>query len=155
MPKAFLSFVSIVSFVVISAPAGARAQDYEGVGIRAKGMAGAFVAVADDATASWWNPAGLASGAYLNSIIEFGHLDQGDQSKAIAVAFPALGLSYYRLIISELQPVASIGANTDSRQDQGPLGVGVRRLEVSQFGTTVGQSIGEHLVVASTLKLVR
>ena len=36
------------------------------------GMGGAFVAVADDATATWWNPAGLASGAYLNAIIERG-----------------------------------------------------------------------------------
>ncbi|MCK9224825.1 MAG: UPF0164 family protein [Candidatus Muirbacterium halophilum] len=31
-----------------------------GVGARALGMGGAFVAVSDDATASYWNPAGLA-----------------------------------------------------------------------------------------------
>lgn len=31
-----------------------------GVGSRALGMGGAFVAIADDATASYWNPAGLA-----------------------------------------------------------------------------------------------
>src|ERR1035438_4937452 len=31
-----------------------------GVGTRAMGLAGAFVAVADDPTASYWNPAGLA-----------------------------------------------------------------------------------------------
>src|SRR2546428_575593 len=43
----------------------ARATKYGGeflkvpVGARAVGMGGAFVAVADDATAPWWNPAGL------------------------------------------------------------------------------------------------
>ena len=33
------------------------------VGTRASGMAGAFVAVADDATAVYWNPAGVATGS--------------------------------------------------------------------------------------------
>ena len=47
-------------------PPVAGAQIYESVGIRAQGMGGAFVAVADDATATWWNPAGLASGAYFS-----------------------------------------------------------------------------------------
>ena len=35
-------------------------------------MGGAFVAVADDATATWWNPAGLAGGAYFSAILEIG-----------------------------------------------------------------------------------
>ncbi len=50
----------------------ASAQIYEIVGTRAQGMGGAFVAVADDATATWWNPAGLATGAYFSSVIERG-----------------------------------------------------------------------------------
>ena len=37
----------------------ALAQPYESLGVRALGMGGAFVAVADDATAAYWNPAGL------------------------------------------------------------------------------------------------
>jgi hypothetical protein len=35
------------------------------------------------------------------------------------------------------------------------VGVDLRRLELSQFGATVGQSVGDRLVIASTLKLVR
>src|SRR5208283_5561127 len=37
---------------------GAFADD--GISVRPTGMGGAYTAVADDADASWWNPAGLA-----------------------------------------------------------------------------------------------
>ena len=49
---------------LLAAPA-AHATKYAGeflkvpVGARAVGMGGAFTAVADDATAIWWNPAGM------------------------------------------------------------------------------------------------
>src|SRR5215813_8508072 len=82
----------------------AFAQIYEAVGIRAQGMGGAFVAVADDATASWWNPAGLATGPYFSSVFERARLtdpatpaDAGparrDSSTSFAATFPSLGLS--------------------------------------------------------------
>src|SRR5437660_7339533 len=119
MLKAFLPFASIVSFVLMSAPVTAHAQTYEQIGIRAQGMGGAFVAVADDATASWWNPAGLATGAYFNGIIEYGRPDDSGRTKGVALAFPALGVSYYRLNISEIQPIGSTAPNGASRQDQG------------------------------------
>src|SRR4029077_11565346 len=64
-----------VALVVVS-PAPARAQLYEDVGTRAQGMSGAFVAVADDATAAWWNPAGLATGALFNVVFEKGRVTQ-------------------------------------------------------------------------------
>ena len=40
-----------------------HAQTFGGIGTRAEGMGGAFVAVADDASAVYWNPAGIATGA--------------------------------------------------------------------------------------------
>jgi hypothetical protein len=110
-------------------------------------MAGAFTAVADDATAGWWNPAGLAGGAFFNSLIEYGRPDRSssETTKGVAVAYPALGLSYYRLPVSQIRVSTSTGADPASREDQGVL---------SLYGATVGQSLGEHLVVGSTVKLL-
>ena len=45
-------------------------------------MSGAFVAVADDATAVWWNPAGLATGPYFNAIRRKGTGDPTGKSVA-------------------------------------------------------------------------
>jgi hypothetical protein len=132
-------------------------------------MAGAFTAVADDATASWWNPAGMAGGAYFNALIEAGAQSEprsertaaGDpqsasraNARSFAVAFPALGLSYYRLRISEIQPQTSTGNTAPGRQEGGAAEVRLRSLVLNQFGASVGQSLGSHLVIGSTLKLV-
>jgi len=144
----------------------ASAQTFEAVGVRAQGMSGAFVAVADDATASWWNPAGLATGAYLSAVVERSRITEpatpaaaGPASRttsgSFAVTFPALGLSYYRLRISEIAEPDPTAANAANRQDPLTAGSSVRAVAVSQFGVTTGQSIGRHLVVGSTLKLLR
>src|SRR5215212_8798922 len=100
----FKALVSLVSFVVISAPIVTEAQSSELVGVRALGMAGAFTAVADDSTATWWNPAGLAGGAYFNGIIEYDRPRNGadDPVRGVSLAFPALGISYYRLPLSQI-----------------------------------------------------
>ena len=140
-----VSFLFIVSFVL--APAQARAQSPELIGIRAQGMAGAFTAVADDATATWWNPAGLAGGSYFSTILEYGHPKAPPDTsvKGVSMAFPALGLSYYRLPISQMRPATSTGLSAAIRQDQGTFSV---------LGVTVGQSLGNHFVVGSTLKVM-
>lgn len=170
MAKTFVTVVSLVSVAVVLAPQPARAQAYEMVGVRAQGMGGAFVAVADDATAAWWNPAGLAHGAYFSAILELETSRQPDDERdtlgrpapawrsrvrGFSVSFPALALSYYRLRISQIQPVNSIAGGAGGRQDPGTGDVRLRSLGMSQLGVTVGQSVGEHLVLASTIKLVR
>ena len=148
MPRAlpertFRTFVCLVSCLLVGT--SAHAQPAESIGVRAKGMAGAFTALADDATAAWWNPAGLAGGSYFSAILEYGRLKNPPDTdvKGISIAFPALGLSYYRLPISEMRPLTSTGQTQAIRQDQGTL---------SELGVTVGQSLGNHLVVGSTLK---
>jgi len=163
--RAFLRIALAAGFLVLPARP-VRAQIFESVGTRAQGMAGAFVAVADDATATWWNPAGLAGGAYFSVILEHGETTDPEHpasagpadrntSTSFAAVFPALGLSYYHLRVSEIGPFSSSNAPAGAvRQDQGPAEVALRSTTTSQFGVSIGQSIGGVLVVASTLRLV-
>jgi hypothetical protein len=64
--KNFILFAVAVMSLTFSqngfAEEGSHAADFlsHGVGARALGMGGVFVSIADDATAAYWNPAGLA-----------------------------------------------------------------------------------------------
>ncbi|HEY2153937.1 MAG TPA: conjugal transfer protein TraF [Vicinamibacterales bacterium] len=163
--------VGFLCFLLIaSCSRSALAQASESVGVRAKGMGGAFTAVADDATATWWNPAGLAGGAYANVIVEYGTSQEPKDdvnsaglavpagrttTNGFAAAFPALGVSYYRLRVSEIRPLTSTAPAGGGRQDPATVAVYEQTLVLNQFGVTIGQSIGEHFVVGSTLKLVQ
>jgi hypothetical protein len=124
--------VAILCASLAFAPRAAFAQMYELVGIRAQGMGGAFVAVADDATATWWNPAGLATGPLFDSLVEYTRFRTSPQTsvKGTAVAFPSLGVSYYRLPLS---------ASSDD--------------QLNIFGLTFGQSLSDHVVLATTVKV--
>ncbi len=98
-----------------------------GVGARALGMGEAFVAVADDASAPYWNPAGLA---YLDSRqVLFMHAEQfGDviNHDFISFAMPlddrdALSVSVIRLGVDNI-PVTA-GIRPDSLEDVGADGI--------------------------------
>ena len=102
----FVVSVSFVTFVSFVRPPEARAQTSDVVGVRALGMGGAFTAVADDATSTWWNPAGLASGAFFSAILEYAHPEDrpGEGLRGVSLGFPALGLAYYRLPLRLISP---------------------------------------------------
>jgi hypothetical protein len=146
LPRLFVSLVSLVSLALM--PSIAHAQTFESIGVRARGMAGAFVAVADDATATWWNPAGLASNALFDTTWELGRASDPDRTRAggVAAKVLGLGLSFYRLPLREIRAVGPIGAGPVNRNDD---------VVLSLFGVTTGQSIGDHFVVASTLKMAQ
>jgi hypothetical protein len=164
-PGSWLSVVSLALFGAALLPVPAQAQMFEMVGTRAQGMAGAFVAVADDATATWWNPAGIAV-TYFSLVVDRGEMTLPAEvppsgpglrhkTRTYAIALPALGLSYYRLRVSEIAPGTPTAGGGAVRQDRGAAGTGLRSLVTNQFGATIGQSLGNHLVIASTLRLVR
>ncbi len=138
---------------LLAAARPVSAQIFESVGTRAEGMGGAFVAVADDSTATWWNPAGLATGAYFNAIVERAWLSapNADALLGVSLAVPSLGVSYYRVRVTALPSTAPPAGD----RQEGGAAVPPSTFVISQFGATVGQSVGDHLVLASTLKLVR
>jgi len=166
----FVSHVCLVAVIVVVQRAPASAQIYESVGIRAQGMAGAFVAVADDATATWWNPAGLASGTYFSSVIEYGTTQDPAEAtgpggvalpswrsgaRGFTITVPSLGLSYYRLQVSQIQPFGTTAPTPADRQDQGRASVVSSSIVLQEFGVTVGQSIGRHFVLGTTARFAR
>ncbi len=58
--------IGICFFMVLSASAENYTGDFltNGIGARALGLGGAYVSIADDATATYWNPAGIAGGTH-------------------------------------------------------------------------------------------
>jgi hypothetical protein len=145
-------------------PTAVDAQSFETVGIRAQGMGGAFVAVADDPDAAWWNPAGLAVGSLVGATVAYGTAEEPaspspdaaawrSNARTVVVAYPALAISYYRVQVSERSAQGSAAGGVAGREDPGS-GRRLDSLVLSQYGASFGQSFTEHFVVASTLKLV-
>ena len=110
-------------------------------------MGGAFVAVANDSSATWWNPAGLARWPFVDVAIGRAVTERNQQLPArrdrvswIAVGTPPFGFSYYRLRITEIRRGRPYSSGRGDRED-GQGGVPVRSLAVSQFGVTVVQTL--------------
>ena len=142
------------------------AQTFETVGTRAAGMGGAFVAVADDSSAAYWNPAGFASGSYLTMVLDRSTAkvnpggSEGAASRSgllVSLGMPALGLTYYRLRSTSLTPVTlfTTAAAPDGRKALGPDEVRLDTLITHHSGATLVQSLTPGVAVGATLKLVR
>ena len=138
----------IVSTLISIVPTSAAAQTFGGVGTRAEGMGGAFVAVADDASAVYWNPAGIATGATFDLQVAKGP----GSNLFIGATLPVLGASYYRT--REVTGLPTVSGSPD-RQTGGSGEVQVRTLTTSNFGVTVVQSVVPALVIGTTARVVR
>ena len=131
---------ALLMLVLAAAPASAqsgsslREDSGQSVGVRAAGMAGAFTAVADDGSAAFWNPAGLAAGSFFSLVIDGNTFDRRS-GVLVALGTPPLGLSYYRTAIGD----SASGRNT---------------LVAHHAGASLVQSLGDRLAVGATLKLV-
>ena len=136
------AFCLLVGFASVGS-----AQIIESVGNRALGMGGAFVAVASDSTATWWNPAGLATGPFADVSLARANTDlkvsvpaRRDQVSWFAASAPAIGFSYYRLRITDIRGFGPTGQDTVDRQDT-RAEVSSRSISVSELGVTLVQSI--------------
>lgn len=153
---------AVLALLLLALPGIGFAQGFDAAGTRAAGMSGAFVAVTDDASAAYWNPAGFASGSFFSLAIDRltssadprGGAPAGSQSGfMIALGAPALGLSYYRLRGTTLHaPTAEV---PDGRNDAGTADIRLSTLVSHHVGATLVQSLAEGIAVGATLKLVR
>lgn len=146
--------VALAVLAGLPVPVAAQ-QAFEVVGSRALGMGGAFVAVADDPSAMFWNPAGLAGGQPAGATIEWIRSRSGDRDAAPTAPGPwqrsvrflslgtwPLGLSYARF--NETRLINGTGSE-----------VSARRFLTRHYGATVLQTITRGFVVGTTLKYVR
>ena len=97
-----------------------------GVGGRALGLGGAYVALANDVTAGYWNPAGLARIEYPQIALmhdeQFGSLVNHDYG---AVAFPvgastSIGVSLIRLGVDDIPDTRNAGVDINGNLTYDP-----------------------------------
>jgi hypothetical protein len=147
----------LAAAALLSAPV--HAQPIESLGTRALGMAGAFVAVADDPTAIYWNPAALSIGrggfAVEGQTLQRvqGLLSNADRRRSffVGAAEPSLGLAYYRL---SAQAVVADATGLDGRNDARAPSPGLQSLVTDTVGLTLLQSLAEGIAVGGTVKYV-
>jgi len=158
--------VVLLLLLLASFQSVAFCQSFDVVGTRALGMGGAFVAVADDASATWWNPAGLPNSLILDGIAEggTGWLNKTDAppiseqaasewtSGGVSFAFPVLGASYFRTRESRLKPATA--TEVQGREHEGTAPVG-RSLLLHQFGLSLAHSLGDAVVLGATVRVIR
>jgi len=142
--------------VGLAAPAAVQAQGFEPINTRAAGMAGAFVAAADDASAVYWNPGALASGALFSVLADhttsraLGEAPTEDTlggtrtATLVALTTPPFGISYYRLRSSWVSP--SLADPTVSVTET---------LITHNTGFTLVHSLGDGIAIGTTARLVR
>jgi len=123
--KLLLIFILlIISPALLIAGTGAASFLNIGAGARALGMGGAFTAVADDATASFWNPAGLGLLEDYQSAMMLQRLSSADWPGMEDIA-PSY--QFYNIIL----PCRKIGLLR-----KGALGFSVLRYEVTDVPHT-------------------
>jgi hypothetical protein len=123
-------------------------------------MGGAFVAVADDSTATWWNPAGLAAGPFIEvagggagTDIDGSLPASRERGLWFSGSIPPFGVSYYHLHsthIDELHTIAQAAGNREDRRATVPDW----SLSASQLGATLVHTVVTGIHVGTTLKYV-
>jgi hypothetical protein len=140
-------------FFLLASPSLLHAQTFDELGERAQGMGGAFVAVADDATAIYWNPAGLGNVWKFDAQIDLARpsgttdLPNPGRSAFAGAAIPVLGLAYYQLH-------TGVPASAD-RQNEGTGKVHPAVLTTQNFAVSIVQTVVNRLVVGVTPRIVR
>jgi len=146
-----------VTLAVLAFPPKSNAQDggragaylRAGVGVRPLGLGGAFVAVANDLTAGYWNPAGLGQLAEPQFAVMYSLLSLDRKYNYVAAAYPfarlgAVSVSWVNYQVSSIQGRDRAGAVT------GEFSNGENAFLIS-YGKTLSSSFA----LGGTVKLLR
>jgi hypothetical protein len=125
---------SLLVLAVLALGSSAQAVNYSnevlsiGVGARALGMGGAYVGIADDSTAVYWNAAGLTNIKHM----EVAAVQQGREDTALNLGTDQVGSEYFFM---------SGGMNLG--ETAGSLGLAVMRFGVSDIEQTTATLNGD------------
>ena len=151
--------IAVACAYVLIAHTSVTAQIVETTGSRALGMGGAFVAVADDSSATWWNPAGLADGPFLDMALSRAVTQvvtpEGwrDRGVGFALGTPPVGFAYYRLRFTQIHAADHTAQPRADREDR--RAETADSLDVAQFGATFIQTLIPGVHAATTVKYLR
>jgi hypothetical protein len=147
-----------IALLFVSSAIPASAQIVESTGPRALGMGGAFVAVASDSSAVWWNPGGLAAGPFLDMALAKAWTEAEERlpswqhrTSSFTMATPPFGFGYYRFRLTDIQPFNPTEEAPPDREDGGVA----RSLSASQLGVTLVQTLTSGVHAGTTLKYLR
>jgi len=132
----------------------ARAADFAaafletGVGARGLGMGSAFAAAVDDASATYWNPAGLVRtrGKKLLASLQPLSLDRRQSSATFSLnarGEMAFGFTWLHASVGDIQGRTGSGIPTGALEDA-----------ENAFFVSVGRALGERLALGFTVKIL-
>jgi len=129
---------------------GTRSVFATGAGGRAQAMGGAFVAVADDASAAFWNPGGLGLLPRLQLEASQATRERSDfRESAVVVAAPS-----WRWGVGAIT-LRHFGAGGIEHRDERNTLLGELSDSESEIGVSYARHVGETWAVGGTLKLQR
>ena len=158
----FVVLVAILTLPVIAEYSNVGAIMQFGVGARAVGLGGAFLPLADDATAAFYNPAGLGWINHISVTSYFSRQFDTLTYGAVGITLPYIGAVMMRLD-SGLIPAAGGGFNYVSQCGVvgggiaiGPVGIGarVKVVTIQSPYTAVGWAVDPALLIVTDVMRV-
>lgn len=121
-----------------------------GVGPRANAMGGAFSAVANDASAIYWNPAGIAFSDQFQALFSYTGLYTGINVDYLGVVVPSGNAGNFALSVTAVN-YGNIGVTTEDQPD----GTGETFSPASyEFGISYARNITQDFAVGATGKII-
>ena len=132
----------------------AHAQPFETLGTRALGMGGAFVAVADDASAAYWNPAGLVTGHFLSLLADRSQFEQA-RDPNLPGAAAAEGSGTITALSTNEVAFAHYSVRVEQTRTEPDGAVAAKSLRLQHLAVSGAQTVFPGVSVGTTLRYVR